>query len=244
MTVYGQADPIMALTLLALAALGAMAGFACARIAQAYAALMQQGASPDAATLMAALIRTATAPAVCDKVAGRVGAIFLSCVVVALYLRHADPIHAAGAASACAVLLLLAFIDARTRLLPDALTLPLLWVGLAWAWTGAGPGLHNAVAGVIAGYGALWILFFGIRACTGRDGMGYGDFKLLAALGAWLGWRPLVWVLLAACCGGIVFAMWRQRRWRPSGSYPFGPFLAAGGTLGLLAGTEVHFHFW
>jgi leader peptidase (prepilin peptidase)/N-methyltransferase len=243
MTGYSQAELINGSAALLLAGLGALAGYACACIAHAYAALLRQGAYADAATLIAALAHAAARPS-CDMGAGVIGVFSLGGTVAALYLRDGDAVYVAGTASACAVLLLLAFIDFRTRLLPDALTLPLLWMGLAWAWTGAGPGLHNAVAGAVAGYGGLWLLFWSIKACTGRDGIGYGDLKLLAALGAWLGWRPLVWVLLGACLVGILFAMWRQRSWRPAGAYPFGPFLAAGGTLGLLAGTEVHFYFW
>ncbi|HUH58505.1 MAG TPA: A24 family peptidase [Candidimonas sp.] len=240
---YGHTGLNTALATMALAALGAMVGYGCAGVAHAYAALLRQGARADAGTLMAALVRAAIRQPPSGMTGGGIGAISLGGMAAALYLRHVDPAYVAGAATACAVLLLLALIDMRTRLLPDALTLPLLWTGLAWAWAGPGPGLQSAVVAAVAGYGGLWILFWSIKAWTGLEGMGHGDFKLLAALGAWLGWPPLVWVLLFACLSGLSFAMWRQRSWRPSGAYPFGPFLAAGGALGLLAGTDVHFYF-
>src|SRR5690606_32770961 len=95
------------------------------------------------------------------------------------------------------MLMLLAHIDIRTRLLPDALTLPLLWLGLGAAWLGWGRvPLYDAVAGVMAGYGVLWLLLQGFRLLRGIEGMGYGDLKLVAALGAWLGWQALPGVLL------------------------------------------------
>jgi leader peptidase (prepilin peptidase) / N-methyltransferase len=133
-------------------------------------------------------------------------------------------------------LLVLAVIDARTQLLPDQLTLPLLWLGLLVNAAELMVPLHDAVIGAAAGYLLLWAIFHGFRLLTGKEGMGYGDFKLLAAIGAWLGWQslPLV-VLFASGVGAIVglalIALRRQQRDMPMA---FGPFLAAAGVLALL----------
>jgi len=102
------------------------------------------------------------------------------------------------AASYCATLQVLARIDAQTRLLPDMLTLPLLWAGLLFHWSGGWVELDDAVAGAAAGYGLLWLTWAAFRGCSGRDGIGFGDLKLAAANGAWLGVEALPWALLAA----------------------------------------------
>lgn len=132
----------------------------------------------------------------------------------------------------------LTFIDIDHQLLPDDLTLPLLWIGLAvslrWgqvAPLGFPPDLPSSVTGAIAGYVSLWSVYHLFRLATGKEGMGYGDFKLFAALGAWLGWKMLLPViLLAAAAGAIVgismLALRRQNRATP---IAFGPFLAAAG---------------
>jgi len=153
-----------------------------------------------------------------------------------LGLLHGYTVAFVAQASASATLLVLALIDARTRLLPDALTLPLMWAGLALAWAGYGIALNDAVAGAMTGYGFLWVLFWVFKCLSGREGMGYGDFKLLAALGAWLGWQALAMVLLVACVIAVLFAMLCQRSFAPGGAYPFGPFLAASGTAAFLIG--------
>jgi len=135
-------------------------------------------------------------------------------------------------------LLALSFIDLDTQLLPDAITLPLLWFGLAFNLVGGFVDLGSAVVGAMAGYLALWSVFWLFKLATGKEGMGYGDFKLLAALGAWLGWQQLpVVVLLSSVVGAavgitlIVFA--RHGRHVP---IPFGPYLAAAGVIALCWG--------
>jgi leader peptidase (prepilin peptidase)/N-methyltransferase len=142
----------------------------------------------------------------------------------------------AGYCAAMAILMVLAIVDAGTCLLPDALTYPLLWLGLALAWWGGPISLHNAVAGAVSGYLFPWLLAVVFHLVRRRQGMGHGDFKLLAALGAWLGVGPLPYVLLAACLSGILFACVVQRRVWPAGAYPFGPFLAAAGAAAMVAG--------
>jgi leader peptidase (prepilin peptidase)/N-methyltransferase len=146
-----------------------------------------------------------------------------------------------------AFLISLTFIDVDHQLLPDALTLPLLWLGLALSvWSpqpeGALPmDLRTSVIGAIAGYLSLWSVYHLFRLITGKEGMGYGDFKLLAALGAWLGWKMLLpIVLMAAVVGAVVgiavLSVQRQSRATP---IAFGPFLAAAGWIMLIVGPEL-----
>lgn len=135
-------------------------------------------------------------------------------------------------------LLTLAVIDAQTQLLPDDITLPLLWLGLLAAATGWSIDPVNAIIGAVAGYMILWLVFHAFRLLTGKRGMGYGDFKLLAALGAWLGWQQLpVILILASAVGAIVGIMlMASGRLQRGAAMPFGPFLAAAGWLSLIAG--------
>ena len=133
-------------------------------------------------------------------------------------------------------LIVLAGTDLETGLLPDQVTLPLLWLGLL---VNLGDGLTSltwAVAGAAAGYLSLWFLYWAFKLATGKEGMGYGDFKLLAAIGAWLGWQALPAVALLAAAAGLLYAlaailMGRQTRRQP---IPFGPFLAAAGWAALV----------
>lgn len=144
----------------------------------------------------------------------------------------------AGALLLTWCLIALAVIDYDTQLLPDGLTLPLLWTGLLFNLVGERVPVHAAVIGAAAGYLALWTVYQVFRLLTGKEGMGYGDFKLLAALGAWLGWQslPLV-VLLAsvfgALTGGAFILLFGRDRRLP---IPFGPFLCAAGWTALLWG--------
>lgn len=128
-------------------------------------------------------------------------------------------------------LLAAAAIDYEHYLLPDALTLPLLWAGLLWSLLPASPlAPGDAVIGAAAGYTALWAVYHGHRLITGREGMGHGDFKLTGALGAWLGWQPLPALVLLAASGGLVAALALALRRRSLAQpLPFGPALAASG---------------
>ena len=147
----------------------------------------------------------------------------------------------AEAAGACLLgwgLLAASVIDLETRLLPDSITMPLLWSGLAFNLNGTFAPLRDCVIGAMAGYVVLWIVYQGFRRLTGREGLGYGDFKLLALLGAWLGWQALPAVLVlassaAAIAGVILVVCGRASRDTP---LPFGPYLAAAGLLLLYGG--------
>jgi leader peptidase (prepilin peptidase)/N-methyltransferase len=138
-------------------------------------------------------------------------------------------------------LLAMAWIDAETGLLPDSLTLPLLWAGLLVNLNGLIVPLRDAVLGAAVGYLTLWLIFQLYRLASGRDGMGYGDFKLLAALGAWLGWSMLPLILLLASLTGLLVggAMQLSGKRELGAMLPFGPFLAAGGLFGLCWGPSI-----
>ncbi len=143
-------------------------------------------------------------------------------------------------------LIALCFIDADTTLLPDDLTLPLLWLGLLLNLQGSFVPLSEAVIGAAAGYLSLWSIYWLFKLATGKEGMGYGDFKLLAALGAWLGWKMLpVIIFMSSLVGAVVgialIVIARRGRHIP---IPFGPYLAAAGWLTLLYGRDiVRFYF-
>ncbi len=135
----------------------------------------------------------------------------------------------------------LAFIDLDTFYLPDDITLPLVWAGLIANMAGLFVDLQSAVIGAIAGYLALWVVFWSYKFATGKDGMGYGDFKLLAAIGAWLGWKMLpVVILLSSLVGAIVgislIVFARHGRDVP---IPFGPYLVLGGLIALFWGDQL-----
>jgi len=138
-------------------------------------------------------------------------------------------------------LLAMTCIDFDTQLLPDDLTYPLLWAGLLVNLNGTFVPLRDAVIGAAAGYLALWSIYWLFKLATGKEGMGYGDFKLLAALGAWLGWAMLPTIILLSSVVGalvgislIVFA--KRGREKP---IPFGPYLAAAGMIALLYGAPI-----
>ena len=140
----------------------------------------------------------------------------------------------------CAVLVALAGIDWDTTLLPDNLTLPLLWAALASAALGWTIPLADAVWGAIVGYLSLWSVYWLFKLTTGKEGMGFGDFKLLAALGAWLGWKMILPIVLgASVIGAIVGIIMKMSSSLREGHYvPFGPFLAGAGLVVLFAGPE------
>jgi len=135
----------------------------------------------------------------------------------------------------------LAFIDIDTQLLPDSITLPLLWCGLLVNLGALFNDLRSAVIGAIAGYLALWCVYWLFKWATGKEGMGYGDFKLLAAIGAWLGWQMLLPVILisslvGASVGIVLIFVKDQSRNIP---IPFGPYLAAAGLIVLVWGHQL-----
>ena len=139
------------------------------------------------------------------------------------------------------VLVALAMIDAKTMLLPDVLTYPLLWAGLLLNMDSLFTSLPNAVLGAVWGYLSLWLVFHLFRLLTGKEGMGYGDFKLLAALGAWGGWQILPFVIFAGSLLGAVFgtAWMIIKREKHSVPMPFGPWLAIAGFIALIWHAEI-----
>ena len=138
-------------------------------------------------------------------------------------------------------LLAAAMIDADTTLLPDSMNYPLLWAGLLAALLGVSPvSLPDAVVGAMAGYLSLWSVYWLFKLLTGKEGMGYGDFKLLAALGAWVGWQYLPLIILLSSVVGLVFTLLAalfggEKRTQ----IPFGPYLAAAGWIALLWGDTI-----
>ncbi len=155
--------------------------------------------------------------------------------------RFGPSLAAVGAMLFCWTLLALAVIDLDTQLLPDDLTLPLLWAGLIFNLDRVFASLPAAVLGAVAGYLALWLVYWAFKFATGKEGMGYGDFKLLAAIGAWLGWQKLPLVILlssvvGAAIGLALIAFARHGREKP---IPFGPYLAAAGVIALFWGEAI-----
>lgn len=143
------------------------------------------------------------------------------------------------------VLVALAVIDAKTMLLPDVLVYPLLWLGLLLNMQGMFVSLPDAVLGAVLGYMSLWSVFHIFRLLTGKDGMGYGDFKLLAALGAWGGWQVLPFIVFGASLFGAVFGivLMSLKRNHQSQPMPFGPWLAMAGFAALTWHEGIVSHF-
>lgn len=140
-----------------------------------------------------------------------------------------------------AAMVALAFIDWDTTLLPDDITLPLLWAGLlssAMQWIEVP--LHASVLGAAAGYMSLWLVYWGFKLATGKEGMGYGDFKLFAALGAWFGWQALVPIILMSSIIGAIIGMAMKifSNLREGGYIPFGPFLVGAGFTAMVFGPQ------
>ena len=155
---------------------------------------------------------------------------------------HFGPtIQTIGALALLWALIALSAIDLDTQLLPDSITLPLLWLGLAFNLWSAFADLPTAVIGAMAGYLSLWSVFWLFKLATGKEGMGYGDFKLLAALGAWLGWQMLpAIILLSSIVGAIVgIALIVAARRGRNVPIPFGPYLAAAGVIALFWGQQI-----
>ncbi len=148
---------------------------------------------------------------------------------------------AAGAMGFVAAMIALTFIDFDTQLLPDDITLPLLWAGLLLNVSGTYTDLTSAVVGAVAGYLCLWTIYWLFKLLTGKEGMGYGDFKLLAAIGAWLGWQMLpLTILLSSLVGAVVgvglIVLAKHGRNVP---IPFGPYLAVAGIIALFWGKSL-----
>lgn len=149
--------------------------------------------------------------------------------------------QAVGALILLWALIALAAIDLDTQLLPDSITLPLLWLGLVANLWSTYTDLSSAVIGAMLGYMALWSVFWLFKLATGKEGMGYGDFKLLAALGAWLGWQMLpAIILLSSVVGAIVgITLIVAARHGRNVPIPFGPYLAAAGGIALFWGESI-----
>jgi len=139
-------------------------------------------------------------------------------------------------------LIALTFIDVDHQLLPDSITLPLLWLGMSFNLFSNYTDLHSSVVGAMAGYLSLWLVFHLFKLVTGKEGMGYGDFKLLAALGAWLGWALLPSIiLLSSLVGAFVgISLIVLRQHQRDIPIPFGPYLAAAGWIALVWGNEIN----
>jgi len=139
-------------------------------------------------------------------------------------------------------LIALTFIDVDHQLLPDSITLPLLWLGIFFNLFSNYTDLHSSVVGALAGYLSLWLVFHAFKLVTGKEGMGYGDFKLLAALGAWLGWALLPSIiLLSSLVGAFVgISLIVLRQHQRDIPIPFGPYLAAAGWIALVWGNQIN----
>ncbi len=187
----------------------------------------------------------------CSACAARIGVryplieLLTALLSAAVALRWGMQLQTLAALCLVWALIALTFIDLDTRLLPDRITLPLLWLGLLFNLHGTLATLPDAVTGAIAGYLSLWTVYWLFKLVTGKEGMGYGDFKLLAAIGAWLGWQMLPLVILASSLIGAIVGMTliALRRQNAATPIPFGPFLAGGGLLALFWGTAIS-HAW
>lgn len=158
-------------------------------------------------------------------------------------LRFGPTTAALGAALFIWFTIALAFIDQETGLLPDDLTLPLVWVGLIVNLRGAFVPLPDAVVGAVAGYLVLWLVYWGFKLLTGKEGMGYGDFKMNAAVGAFLGWKMLPLVILLSSIVGLAFGalqMFAARgKWDAGFKFHFGPYIAIAALVALFWGEPI-----
>jgi leader peptidase (prepilin peptidase) / N-methyltransferase len=178
-----------------------------------------------------------------ERISARYPVVELATAVLTVAVAWQFGATLAGAAAMVLtwVLIALSVVDIDHQLLPDALTLPFLWLGLALSLGGVFTDSHSAIIGAIAGYLSLWAVYQLFRLTTGKEGMGYGDFKLLALLGAWLGWQALpVTLVLSSLVGAVVgvgLILFRGRdRDQP---IPFGPYLAAAGWIALMWGEAI-----
>lgn len=166
----------------------------------------------------------------------------LTCMIsTGIVWHYGASYHALGAMFFAWFIIALIFIDADTSLLPDSLTLPLLWLGLLFNLDSGFVPLADAVIGAAAGYLSLWSVYWAFKLVTGKEGMGYGDFKLLAALGAWLGWQMLPVIILLSSLSGallgiLLILLSRHGMGKPM---PFGPYLGIAGLLAMYWGSSL-----
>ncbi|MBT8063834.1 MAG: A24 family peptidase [Gammaproteobacteria bacterium] len=167
---------------------------------------------------------------------------FATALLFLLTLWHFGPtFQGLSALVLTAFLIAMTGIDIDHQLLPDNLTLPLMWGGIVLSFWSVHTDLASSVVGAVAGYLVLWSIYHLFRLLTGKEGMGYGDFKLLAALGAWMGWQmlPLI-VLLSSVVGAVVgLALMATGRLKRDKPMPFGPFIAAAGWIALIWGQRI-----
>lgn len=233
------------LTSCALVCLGMGLGHYLCRVAQYYDRLVTLDIAPEPYMLRQSLAGALCRHRDCPQSRRRytpeprllpnvVGALIAAGYVI-LYVRLGLNLFTLALAWLLATLLLLALIDARTGLQPDALTLPLLWTGLALAWSGEGLiTLEHAFACTMSIYLALWLFCEIYQVLRRRQGLGGGDIKLMAAIGAWIGWPDTLWVLIGGSLLGLILALLLQRGLRMTDAQPFGPPLIFA-TLTILA---------
>jgi len=184
----------------------------------------------------------------CSQCQGRISPryplveVFTALISVIVVWRLGFTWQAGGALLMSWALIAMSLIDNDEKLLPDAITLPLLWLGLLVNTSGLYTDAVSAIVGASLGYLSLWSLFHLFRLLTGKEGMGYGDFKLLAVFGAWLGWQYLLQIvilssLVGAIVGILLIALQGRDRSHP---IPFGPYLAAAGWLSLMWGEQIN----
>lgn len=163
-------------------------------------------------------------------------------ILFAVTIWHFGPtLQGLSALLLTAFLIAMAGIDIDHQLLPDNMTLPLMWAGILLSFWSVHVDLSTSVIGAVAGYLVLWSIYHLFRLLTGKEGMGYGDFKLLAALGAWMGWQilPLI-VLLSSVVGAVVgLALMSAGKMHRDKPMPFGPFIAAAGWIALIWGEQI-----
>lgn len=162
-------------------------------------------------------------------------------MTVALMVQYDASLALLGAMIFTWSLISLTMIDFDHHLLPDDITLPLLWLGLAFSVFGAGVSLPDAVLGAMLGYLSLWSVYWLFKLATGKEGMGYGDFKLLGAMGAWLGWQSIPMIILLSSAVGAVFgiALMVATKRGKDVPIPFGPYLAMAGWITLMWGDTI-----
>ena len=171
--------------------------------------------------------------------------LFTACISVVVGWHFGVSLQTLAALLLTWTLIAASGIDIGHKLLPDKITLPLLWLGIFLSLFDVFVNLEDSVIGAMAGYLSLWSVFMLFKLCTGKEGMGYGDFKLLAMLGAWLGWQPLLGVILiASAVGAVVGISMILLKLNDRGTQiPFGPYLSAAGWLMLLWGEQItHFY--